>query len=57
MEVEAARSPEQPSLQFGHGCGAVEMLTFLTELISAPITELQFGHGCGAVEMTRRNLY
>ena len=36
-------------LQFGHGCGAVEMT--LLQSSCQPLTPLQFGHGCGAVEM------
>ena len=39
---------KQP-LQFGHGCGAVEM--GLAGGGGAGIGGLQFGHGCGAVEM------
>ena len=37
-------------LQFGHGCGAVEMHGAGSVTLAAALT-LQFGHGCGAVEM------
>ena len=41
-------------LQFGHGCGAVEILE---NGGGEPgnVGQLQFGHGCGAVEMASWN--
>ena len=38
------------TLQFGHGCGAVEMKPAAAMAIS--VRALQFGHGCGAVEIS-----
>ena len=38
------------SLQFGHGCGAVEIAKGQTWK-GRRIVMLQFGHGCGAVEI------
>ena len=37
------------ALQFGHGCGAVEIQH--SELRQTLYDALQFGHGCGAVEI------
>ena len=38
-------------LQFGHGCGAVEMDAVTEAWVTVPVP-LQFGHGCGAVEIS-----
>ena len=42
-------SPSDRALQFGHGCGAVEIHPRRQTMCAW--NALQFGHGCGAVEM------
>ncbi len=50
MRVPCVNVPT--SLQFGHGCDAVEMSTISRPWLT--ISPLQFGHGCDAVEMLKR---
>ena len=46
---------DKEMLQFGHGCGAVEITRDQPHGPRCPVS-LQFGHGCGAVEMRNQGV-
>ncbi len=49
FNIEIPIELDTDSLQFGHGCDAVEMVLATTGATSTRV--LQFGHGCDAVEI------